>query len=181
MKAEKTTNMKAIPIDADRFSSSVLGLSDTWVLGWLGFGLLFTAMPLFILFESTEPPPPGAEWRMLAFVGAYWLITTPFGLPRWLSGYLMARRGVIVAGRVEDKTVIGLGAKRAHRLNASYTFNNQTYKAIANPMNKDPEPGSFVLVAIRQDKPHKNRVVPYDFRLDKESIQEFRQKLEIDQ
>lgn len=185
MNSEQPTNESSatpedsVAIDADKFSATILGLSDTWVLGWLGFGLMAIAIPFLIALENTKPPPPGAEWRMLAFVGAYWVITTPFGFPRWLSGYRMARRGVVVPGIVEGMTVIGAGTKRAHRLNVKYVFNGQTYTAIANPMKKDPEKGSYGLVAIRKDKPKVNRIIPYDFRLDKKSIAEFKERLHI--
>ncbi|MEM6393588.1 MAG: hypothetical protein AAF797_12510 [Planctomycetota bacterium] len=147
------------------------------MLGWLGFGLMVIAGPLLVELSNTKPPPPGVEWRMLAFIGAYWLLTTPFGFPRWLNGYRMARRGVVVPGIVEGMTVIGAGAQRAHRLNVKYVFDGQTYKAIANPVRNNPSKGSVVLVAIRRDNPKISRVIPYDFRLDKHLITEFKKRL----
>lgn len=167
--------LPVVPINAKPWKAVLLGMSDTWVIGWLVLGFFLTIVAVFIR-SSEDPSPPGGAFRLTIFILTYWAITAPFAFPRWLSGYKIARYGLILPGYVENVVDWGKLGKTSKRLNVEYYFNDETFKAIASPFD-NPVPGSVKLVAIRKDKPSVYRLVPYDFRLSKASIKKIYQEL----
>lgn len=166
-----------VRIDADWSSAIMLALSSKVTLIWLGFGLFITVACLFKTFEAQSTLPSQSTTHTWIFAAGYWMLTLPFGAIQIIRAIRIARHGVVVPGIVEDITIIGFATKRAHRINVNYKYSGISYKAIANPMGRDPEPGSIVLVAIHPDKPKLYRLVPYDFKLDKQSINDFKSDL----
>jgi len=166
-----------IPIGAGRFKAIALACSDTWALAWLLLGTVLTISSILTFLNNTQPPPPGAFERLWILILGYWLITSAMIAPRYFHTFSIARRGIFVLGVVEYSSIFGIVPRSSIRLNVIYTISGHRYLAKASVLGKVPDDGSRILVAIHPNKPNRYRVVPYDFRLFKPTINALKQKL----
>lgn len=157
----------SIPIASSRMSATVFACTDTWVLGVLLFFMFTLCLTVYLTVFSTSPAPPGGLSRLILFDLGVWLV---FGLtitPRFIESYQIARQGYFVLSRVINHVDFGFGKHASTRLNVSYRRGGKRHIAKASVLGKIPESGSDILVAVHPRKPHKYRVLPYDYLLSK--------------
>lgn len=160
-----------MPINASVIKSILFAFTDTWVFFFTVLGVI---LAISLLFRNT-PPNQNNEWSDFALkaisVGGYFVGLGSALSLRFFRSYSIARRGRYILGTVVNNTVFGLPPRSSVRLNVRYTANNKPHLAHASVLGKTPEDGQEVLVAVDRDKPHRYRVVPYDFRLFRSTIQ----------
>ena len=147
--------------------------TSSWVMRFYFF--CWIIFPGALLWKMYEANSTGTHydsvpaWIGLLLLGA---ITLPFAIFDIVVASRIARNGIVIPGSVTR--VIASG--RATRIEASYLYDGQWHHTKTGT-DEQPPKDSIVLIAIDPKKPSRHRLIPYDFRLRPERVDDLKRQL----